>query len=243
MNKQRDYSASSNFVVPFAREERRTTDSEAVMAMHHLAQKRWNEEFGGFIHEKKVWQRVALISLTVNLLAIAGIAYIGAQNKMVPYVVEVDKLGAAVAVQRADTPMVPNTSAIKAHLARWIQNTRSIYLDVAAEKQALKEAYASINNHGPALATLNDYFQTHEPFKQAENESVSVQVESVQPISEKTWRIEWHEDHRARDGRMINSQEQQATVSIVISPPSDEATILMNPLGIYIDSFSWSQRL
>ncbi len=90
---------------------------------------------------------------------------------------------------------------------------------------------------------LNDYFQTHEPFKQAENESVSVQVESVQPISEKTWRIEWHEDHRARDGRVINSMQQQATVSIVISPPSDEATILMNPLGIYIDSFSWSQRL
>lgn len=243
MNKPVDHSGSSHFVVPFSREERRTTDSDAVMAMHHLAQKRWNEEFGGFIQEKKGWQRVALISLAVNLLAIAGIAYIGAQNKMVPYVVEVDKLGSAVAVQRADTPMAPNASAIKAHLARWIQNTRSIYLDVAAEKHALKEAYASINNHGPALATLNDYFQLHEPFKQAENESVSVQVESVQPISEKTWRIEWQEDHRARDGRVISSLEQQATVSIVISPPTDEATILMNPLGIYIDSFSWSQRL
>jgi type IV secretory pathway TrbF-like protein len=243
MNDRSGTPRTSTPLLPFSKEERRKTDSEAVMAMHHLAQKRWNEEFGGFIHEKKVWQRVAMISLALNILAVAGMAYIGAQNKMVPYVVEVDKLGAAVAVQRADIPMVANAASIKAHLARWIQNTRSIYLDVAAEKQALKEAYASINNNGPASGTLNDYFQQHEPFKQAENESVSVQVESVQPISDKTWRIEWQEDHRARDGRLVTSLEQQATVSIVISPPTDEATILVNPLGIYIDSFSWSQRL
>ena len=243
MNDRSGTQRPSTPLLPFSKEERRKTDSEAVMAMHHLAQKRWNEEFGGFIHEKKVWQRVAMISLALNILAVAGMAYIGAQNKMVPYVVEVDKLGAAVAVQRADIPMVANAASIKAHLARWIQNTRSIYLDVAAEKQALKEAYASINNNGPGSGTLNDYFQQHEPFKQAENESVSVQVESVQPISTKTWRIEWQEDHRARDGRLVSSLEQQATVSIVISPPTDEATILVNPLGIYIDSFSWSQRL
>jgi type IV secretion system protein TrbF len=227
----------------FTRDGQRKTDSEAVMTMHHLARKRWNEEFGNFIHEKKVWQSIALISLIINLLAVASIAYIGSKNKMVPYIVEVDQLGAAMAIKRADIPMVPNASSIKGHLARWVQNTRSIYSDIAAEKQALKEAYAAVNNNGPASATLNDYFQMNDPFKQAENESVSVQVASVQPISEKTWRIEWQEDHRARDGRLINTLQQQATVSIVISPPSDEATILINPLGIYIDSFSWSQRL
>jgi type IV secretion system protein TrbF len=28
-----------------------------------------------------------------------------------------------------------------------------------------------------------------------------------------------------------------------MNPPTDEATVLVNPLGIYIDSFSWSQRV
>ncbi|MGC1586607.1 MAG: type IV secretion system protein, partial [Rhodomicrobium sp.] len=35
----------------------------------------------------------------------------------------------------------------------------------------------------------------------------------------------------------------QATVSIQVSPPTSEATIRLNPLGIYINSFNWSQRL
>jgi type IV secretion system protein VirB5 len=39
------------------------------------------------------------------------------------------------------------------------------------------------------------------------------------------------------------SQHWQATLSIAINPPSDEATLRVNPLGIYINSFNWAQRL
>ncbi len=210
---------------------------------HQLARQRWQEQYGTYIHERKLWQRVAFVSLGVNLLAIMGMVWVGAQNKMVPYVVEVDKLGATVAVQRADVPLVANSQSIKAQLARWIENTRSVYTDVQAEKKAIQQAYASINQNGPASAMLNDYFQVHEPFKRSENESVDIQIQSVQPISDKTWRIEWQEERRDRNGGVINSVQEQATVTIVIDPPVDEATILLNPLGIYVDSFSWSQRL
>jgi type IV secretion system protein VirB5 len=210
---------------------------------HQLARQRWQEQFGQYIHERNLWQRVAFFSLGLNLLAVLGMAWIGTQNKMIPYVVQVDKFGTALAVQRADVPMVTNAQSIKAHLARWIENTRSVYTDVAAEKQAVKQSYASINLNGPASAMLNDYFQKNEPFKKAENESVSVQIQSVQPISDQTWRIEWQEDHHDRNGGLISHLQEQATVSIVMNPPTDEATILLNPLGIYIDSFSWSQRL
>ncbi len=58
-----------------------------------------------------------------------------------------------------------------------------------------------------------------------------------------SWRIEWREETRARDGSAPKNQQWQAYVSISINPPSDEATIRLNPLGIYINSFNWSQRL
>ena len=211
--------------------------------VNQLTRERWHEEWARHVYERNLWQKVAFISLGLNVLAVLGMCWFGSQTKIVPYIVEVDKLGAATAVQRADTPMFANVPNIKAHLARWIENTRSVYTDVAAEKKAVNQAYSSVNNNSPAFNMLNDYFTKNEPFKRAETESVTVQVESVQPISEKTWRIEWQEDHKDRNGGLISHQEQQATVTLVINPPTDEATILVNPLGIYIDSFSWSQRV
>ena len=38
-------------------------------------------------------------------------------------------------------------------------------------------------------------------------------------------------------------REFQATATINFNPPSDEATIRANPSGLYINSFSWAERL
>ena len=34
----------------------------------------------------------------------------------------------------------------------------------------------------------------------------------------------------------------QATITVSISPPASDATILVNPAGLYVDSFDWAQR-
>ncbi len=232
----------NNATIPFLDKAHRKPSPQDA-GIHQLARQRWQDESAKYVYERNIWQKVAFVSLGVNILAVLGMAWVGSQTKIIPYVVEVDKLGAAAAVQRVDTPMVANAATIKAHLARWIENTRSVFTDVAAEKRAVNQAYSAVNNNGPAYAMLNEYFTENQPFKRAANESVTVSVESVQPISEKTWRIEWQEDHRDRNGGLTSHQEQQATVTLVINPPTDEATILVNPLGIYIDSFSWSQRV
>lgn len=230
-------------IIPFSNNSSRQESNQHGSTVNELTRRRWHEEWAKHVHERNLWQKVAFLSLSLNVLAVLGMVWIGSQTKIVPYVVEVDKLGAAMAVQRADTPMITNAASIKAHLARWIENTRSVYTDVAAEKKAVHQAYSAVNQNSSAFNLINDYFVKNEPFKRAETESVTVSVESVQPISEKTWRIEWREDRRSRDGALISSLEEQATVTLVINPPTDEPTILVNPLGIYIDSFSWSQRV
>lgn len=219
------------------------TDTGAGHPVNQLTRQRWQNEWSRYIHERNLWQRVAFLALGTNVLAILIVAWFGSQIRIIPYIVEVDKLGVATAVHRADTPMVPNTAIIKSHLAHWIENTRSVYTDVPAEKKAITQAYAAINHNSAAATLLNDWFNKNQPFKRAETEAVTVQIESVQPISEKTWRIEWAEEQHDRHGGLISHTEQQATVNIVINPPTDEPTILANPLGIYVDSFSWSQRI
>ena len=46
-----------------------------------------------------------------------------------------------------------------------------------------------------------------------------------------------------RKGEMIGSTEYEANLTIVIDPPTKEAALLRNPMGIYIKNFDWSERL
>ena len=207
------------------------------------ARREWNERYGDYIAQARNWRLAAILALVVALVTGGGLAYVASQSQIVPYIVRVDKLGSAAAVDRADQLVKPDHQLIVASLARFIGNIRSVYTDAGAERALLKEAYAMINERGEGYVRLNDYMRAHDPFERAKTETVTVEVESVLPLSADSWRIEWREETRSRDGSKPQSQQWQANVSISLNPPSDEATIRLNPLGIYINSYNWSQRL
>jgi type IV secretion system protein VirB5 len=131
---------------------------------------------------------------------------------------------------------------IRAQIARWITDVRSVYVDVAAERTLIKDAYAMVDRNAAAVRTLNDWFSNNDPFKRAETDTISVQVASVLPLSATTWRIEWREDKRSRDGTLESQENWQASVTVSINPPADDTTILVNPTGLYVETFDWTQR-
>ena len=211
-------------------------------AVYMAARAEWNERYGSYIAQAHAWRLTALTSLAVAFVAVAGVVWIGAQNRVVPYVVQIDKLGDALAISRADIAAPVDTRLIRAGLARWIEDVRTVYLDVAAERTMVTEAYAMVNRNGAAAQQLNDWFSQHDPFKRAQTEMVGVSVESVLPISGNTWRVEWREDRHSRDGTTDPPAHWQATVTVSVNPPTNDATILVNPAGLYVDSFDWAQR-
>jgi type IV secretion system protein VirB5 len=211
-------------------------------AVYLAARREWNERYGSYIAQAHAWRLTALASLGVAFVAVVGIAWIGAQSRIVPYVVQTDKLGDAIAVSRADVSAPADPRLIRAQLARWVDDVRSVYVDVAAEKHLITEAYAMVDRNTAAGPALNDWFAHNDPFKRAQDDSVGVAVESVLPLSGNTWRVEWREDRRTRQGALDSSQHWQATITISINPPTDDATILVNPTGLYVESFDWSQR-
>jgi type IV secretion system protein VirB5 len=211
-------------------------------AIYIAARAEWNERYGSYIAQAHAWRLTALASLGVAFVAVAGVVWIGAQSRVVPYVVQTDKLGDALAISRADIAAPADPRLIRAGLARWIADVRTVYLDVAAERNVLNEAYAMVNRNGAAAQQLNDWFSHNDPFKRARTDTVGVEVESVLPISGNTWRVEWREDKRGRDGMADPPAHWQATVAISISPPTNDAAILVNPAGLYVDSFDWAQR-
>lgn len=229
-----------------SRHKKRLIETEAPPGVENpflSARQAWNERYGSYVHQAYVWRMVAFIALGIAAIAVVGVVWIGSQSKLVPYVVAVDKLGTTLAVQRADVAARPDERVIRAQLANWIASVRSVYLDAAAERAVLKQAYAMVNRRGPAFNALNEHFRASSPFERAKEETVSAEVASVLPISADTWRVEWREIRRGRDGGLTDDHQYQANISISINPPTDEATLLLNPMGIYVDSFSWSQRL
>ena len=207
------------------------------------ARQEWNERYGSYIAQAYAWRLTALIALAIAAIASFGLVMVAGQNQVVPYVVKVDKLGSAVAVTRADRAERPDEPVIVAQLARWVTAVRSVYVDAGAQRALVKEGYAMINRRGDAFGALNDYMRATDPFERAKTETVAVEVESVLPISGDSWRLEWREDVRGRDGARLSSSEYQATVNISFNPPTDEATLRINPSGLYINAFHWARRL
>jgi type IV secretory pathway TrbF-like protein len=206
------------------------------------ARAEWNERYGSYIQQAKTWRLAALLSMTVAAGAVGGVVYIGSQSRLVPFVVEINQLGDALAAQRADVPSTPDTRIIRAQLARWIDDVRTVYLDASAERHVINEAYGMVDRQSAAYTAINEYFHVNDPFIRAQDETVNVHLASVLPISQTTWRIEWNEENHARDGSSTGTTHWQATVTVAIHPPSDSNTILVNPTGLYVQNFSWGKN-
>jgi type IV secretion system protein TrbF len=207
------------------------------------ARREWNERYGDYIQQAHHWRIMAIISGLAALVSVCGVAYIGAQSKVVPYVVEVDKLGEAAAVGRADRPADVDTRVVKAYLARFAADWRTVTVDRQAQKATIDRVYAMLPGGSIALGKLNDYFKSHNPFGLAAKESVAVAVTNLLPISDKTWQVEWQETTRDQRGMVMSIVRMRASIIVALRPPTEEKLILINPLGVYISDLNWSQQL
>jgi type IV secretory pathway TrbF-like protein len=179
------------------------------------------------------------VALAVSLVLAIGVVWQAAQSKVVPYVVEVDKLGDALAVARADRAASADVRVIKAQLAAWIVDVRSVSSDPLAQKSALSSSYAL--TAATATIFLNDYYRQHSPF--GEPRIVAVSVDAVLPVSQQTYQLQWSEDARDLQGRDLATTHWLASLTVAFDPPTDERGILSNPLGLYVTGISWTQRL
>ena len=212
-------------------------------AVYLAARREWNERYGDYIAQANNWRLIAVAALGVAAVAVAGNVWQSSQSRVQPFIVEVDKLGDALAIQRADVASPVPLGVVRAQIARYIQDVRTVSIDVQAERDFINEAYAMVDKNSAALTFLNHYFSANDPFKRASTETVSAHVESVLPLpGSNTWRVEWREDTVARDGRPEFSKHWEATITVSINPPTTDAAILVNPTGLFVEASPWGER-
>ena len=189
------------------------------------------------------WRITALISLLLLGLSLCGNVIQASREKVVPYVVAVDKLGAAMAVKRADVASPTPTTVIQAELANIITNWRTVTADLDLQARMVDRLSSFVR--GSAKGVLTEWFEKNNPVVRAKSgRLVSVNIKSVPlPVSQNAWRIEWQETVRNHVGVTVEVTQYEATMTVLIQPPKTDAEILRNPGGVYITELSFGKVL
>lgn len=212
--------------------------------------RKWNEHVALPMTSAFTWQIVGLLSLLIALTAVGGIAYIGSQSKFVPYVVQVDKVGQAMASGPVTQAAGVSQQIRHAYVARFINDARMVTPDVALQKKAIFRVYSMLSQNDPASGKMRSWYSSGEdssPFKRASRETVEVDITSVLPQTKDTWQVDWIETVRDRQGSLKKPPyRMRALVTLYISQPDSSTTekeLRQNPLGVYVSDFSWTKQI
>ncbi len=218
-------------------------DSEPAPADERLARGRreWDDRYAGLANGKRNWQLAALGLLAVNGLLTAGLVHLASQSRVAPFVVEVDRLGQAVAFGPAEPLRKTDERLIRYQLNLFIRDVRSVFSDAEVQKTVINRAYGHAKDG--ALGFLNDYFKRSNPFLREAEGTVTVQVQSVLRLSAASWQVQWRETQIATTGRIAAETAWQAVLSVELTPPETTDLLLVNPLGLYVTEINWTQTL
>ena len=154
--------------------------------------------------------------------------------------VQVDKFGEAQAIASAVADYKPTDPQIAWHLARFIEQVRSIPADPVVVRQNWLRAYDYTTDRG-AIA-LNDYARGNDPFAKVGKQQVAVEISSVIRASPESFRIAWLE-RRYENGQLSGTERWTAILTIVIQQPRSADKLRANPLGVFVNAINWSKEM
>lgn len=225
---------------PFRRSSSRYGREPQPETPYQRARQVWDDRIGSARAQAYNWRLMAFGA--VAILGVSAIDNLRLRfgTRIVPYVVEVDRLGATRAVAPAVADYRPTDAQIAWHLARFIEHVRSRPADPIVLKQNLSAAYDFTTAEGAAV--LNDYARGSDPFAELKERQVAVDVRNVVRASADSFRIAWDE-RRYERGQLAATTHWTGIATIVVRTPEDAETLSRNPLGLYVHALNWSQDL
>jgi type IV secretion system protein VirB5 len=200
----------------------------------------WDQRIGSARVQARSWRLMAFGCLALTGGLAGGLAWQSMQSRVVPYVVEVDRLGEARAVAPADRTYNPTDPQIAWHLAQFVRNVRSVSLDPVLMRDDWLSAYDFVTERGARF--LGEYARSANPFADVGRRTVSVQVTSVVRASDRSFQVKWAESAFER-GSLAGVSHWTAILSIVVKLPRSAEALRKNPLGLYVDGIDWTREV
>lgn len=200
----------------------------------------WDERIGSARVQARNWRFMAFGCLALAIGLSGGVVWQAGRSTITPYVVEIDTLGQTRAVGPAIAAYEPTDAQVAYHLARFIENIRSLSIDPIVVRQNWLRAYDYATDR--AANTLNDYARENDPFSRVGQRTVTVEVTSIVRSSDDSFELRWREQS-FENGVLADTTRYTAVLSIVLQPPRNEEALRKNPLGIYVHALNWSRDL
>lgn len=209
--------------------------------------------FADLAKGKRNWQLVAFTSLGVTAVLATGLAAVDARSRIVPYVVEVDRLGAARAFGPAEPLRAIDQRVIVRDVAGFVRDVRSVVADPLAQRDMVTRAFGFVDRG--AAAFLNGYFAdpANDPRQLSRQFTRLVEITSVLPVpgsgsagdrrATRTWKVSWIEraSSRAAGGLRTEAAWEGYFTTRVVPPSRADERLVLNPLGVYVTELHWTQ--
>ena len=227
-------------------------DPDKTLNPYIAARRKWDAHVGDAVFGRMLWQAIAVLSLLVALATMAWAAHRDLQPKLLPYVVEVDRLGNAQGVRIADQLKGSDTRNFETAVRVFVTQARLVTIDAAIQRQAVLKVAARLTEADPAYGKYLEEFgqepgrddNPNFPFERAKRETVSTEIVSVLQQSEQSWEAEWVETVFDRSGRRTARVEMRGLFQVYQASEllTEDQALSDNPLGIYIRHYSWGPK-
>ena len=225
---------------PFRRPSVRYGKTPTPETPYQKAAQVWDERIGSARVQARNWRLIAFGNLVLAAGLAGALVWQATRGTIVPWVVQVDKLGEAQVVAPASADYRPTDAQIAWYLAQFIEQVRSVGVDPIILRQNWLKAYDFVTDRG--ALSLNDYARTNDPFGKLGKAQIAVDVSSVIRASPDSFRIAWVE-RRYENDALAATERWTAIITVAIETPHDADRLRKNPLGVFVHAINWSKEL
>ncbi|MDP3768686.1 MAG: VirB8/TrbF family protein, partial [Dehalococcoidia bacterium] len=119
------------------------------------AKRAYMERSSDSVRREQTWRTFALV-LALGCAGLGWSNYVLANRPaFTPYLVQVDKHGSVIPIRPANDLAKLDDRVVMNQLVRFIQDTRTVYVDAAAARAIAREAYAMLQGGSEAYELVN----------------------------------------------------------------------------------------
>jgi type IV secretion system protein VirB5 len=205
------------------------------------ARREWDLRIGTARVQAFHWRVMAFTSLLVMLGLSIGLVYVAAEKDVKTFVVEFDRLGRPGRITLLDDRYQPTAAQIGHFVGQTVRLVRERPLDPVVIRNNWLTAYAFLAD--AAINTMNEYASADESILDAPTSRLTriVAVSNILQKSADSFQVRWVETDYV-GGFPQPPTQYSGLFHVQIRPPTSEDDVFRNPLGVYIDAFSWSKE-
>ena len=211
---------------------------------YNRAREEWSDRTGALIRQARNWRAAFFAQALIAMILTGGLVYQASRSSIQPFLIE-HNAATGEAIGLGTIPAwrySPQENEYRHFLSSWLQMVRSVSIDPVVVKRNWLDAYR-FTTQG-AANELNDWAQKDERLAKVGQETVSVEIVSINPIpGSHSYQIRWKESVRTISGELKAEHAMTGIFPVKVEPPDshDEEGLRVNPLGIRIDAgFQWS---